>query len=181
MTQQTSAQIQFSSAKCFHRCGLFRPSPQPQCSPYFTDKRLQAQGGSYDLFQTRLLRSAGTHIQVCPCPQPLLVCHMKSPLSAPDTHQGLQVLAPWGALTKKEQREIWFPVSSFWSEKRCGSDPTQLFHTCRHGFGKNLNQTKTGLHPAEEQGSDRLKGTEGATLLEGLQEGMACQEMRLSR
>lgn len=31
---------------------------------------------------------------------------------------------------------------------------------------KNLNPMKTGLHPAEEQGPDRLKGTEGAAILD---------------
>lgn len=46
---------------------------------------------------------------------------------------------------------------------------------------KNLNPMKTGLHPAEEQGPDRLKGTEGAAILEGLQERTARWEMRLAR
>ena len=46
---------------------------------------------------------------------------------------------------------------------------------------RNLNQMKTGLYPAEEQGSERLKVTEGATILEGFQEGRVCWEMRLAR
>ena len=46
---------------------------------------------------------------------------------------------------------------------------------------RNLNQMKTGLYPAEEQGSERLKVTEGAMILKGFQEGRVCWEMRLAR
>lgn len=150
--------------------------------PTLLTRRLEAQGGSCALFETRLLRSAGIHIQVCPCPQPLLV-QQWNPLFQHQALTRAYRFAHHGEVLQiKNKKKTGFQSHHLGLKKDVTLTPPNFFTLAGMGLERrNLNQMKTGLYPAEEQGSERLKVTEGATILEGFQEGRVCWEMRLAR